>query len=471
MSSSPNTAPSFLPFDASLLARIESLKSQLSGQGANGGEALPAEQALALRDEELLVAEEELRQSLETLEETRRRAEREASRFRSVFDLSPDPLFVTDPRGVLIDANLAAADLVAPPPGGWAGAPLAQYLHPDDVRVFEGAVAATAQASCRVRLRFRGKNGRSMRGSVRGTSTRQAGQVLWSVRLERGGRNDGNPVPSVADTEKRLTRRVQEVEQELARREQGVIAERRVREDAQAQAATQQKVMAIVAHEATNVARCIASWATPLAAAASGPEVEGLRAIAWGAEVELEILRDLVEVTRISTQQLRSSFVTIDVAEVARRAVAALAPRAEAARVELGGRFAEALVVQGEPTRLAQLMLDVMAMSIGLAGVGGHVLVSGETTASELTVVVSRSGRDLRRDELEWNLDRIETDATVAISGRGAGMSLFVARQLTELHGGRLAVEAAAGLAGPTVRVILPRPRSVSTPPPPRSQR
>jgi signal transduction histidine kinase len=461
-----------VPFAAPLVERMNALKAELARRGADRDASAARDEEVMLHAEELQVAEEELRQSLEALDEAARRAEREAMRFRRVFDLSPDPLFVTDPGGALVDANVAAGDLVEQPQTGWTGVPLATYLHADDVRTFQEALAGAEKGPCRVRLRFRGCNGRSMRGSVRASLTRELNQVLWTVRLERGGRTEGTtPPPSGAELEKRLNQRIQELEQEIAVRERRLHAERHVREDAQAQAATQQRVMAIVAHEATNVTRCISSWAQPLAAVASGAHAEGLRAIAWAAEIELQVLRDLVDVARLATQQLRAEFVPVDVVDVARRAVAALAPRAEIARVELGGRFAESMPVQGEATRLSQLVLDVIAMSIGLAGPGGHVAVCGDTGPSELQIVVSRSGRDLRREELDWNLDRIETDATFAITGKGAGMSLYIARQLVELHGGRLVTESATGETGPTVRLILPRARGGSIPPPPRSSR
>jgi PAS domain S-box-containing protein len=456
-----------LPFDASLLARYQALRGELARLGPASASARDElVEALALHAEELAVTEEELRQTADCLETSRGTARKEASKFRQIFELSPDPVMITDEQGRVVEVNAAAAEMLGDHPDGWSGTHLTSLLHTVDRGLVEDVLSTLPARVPRMRLRFRGRSGRSGRGSVRAIHAEDLGQLLWTVRLERGLASSLRPSSSSA-LDASLQARVQGLEQEVARSERALHAERRVREDAQSQAATQQNVMAIVAHEATNVARCISAWAGPLSRQAlPGPQAAGLQAIAWTAQLELEIVRDLVDMTRIATPKLRSTFVPCDLAAIVRRGVDALTIRAEAARVDVGVALADALPVEGEPNRLGQLVLDVLALAIGLAGAAGHVAVLGEVVGEQVVLAVTRSGRDLRRDELDWNLERLGGDLDGAISARGAGMSLFVARQLVELHMGKLLLEPARGELGAVMRIVLPRGTRQSAPPP-----
>ncbi len=77
--------------------------------------ALAAEalERLAVEHEELAVAAEELRVQLESMAASERALEREATRYREVFDFAPDPLFVTDREGSVLEANQAALQVLS----------------------------------------------------------------------------------------------------------------------------------------------------------------------------------------------------------------------------------------------------------------------------------------------------------------------------------------------------------------------
>lgn len=62
--------------------------------------------------EELHVAAEELRQQNEELAATRQSVEAERQRYQDLFELAPDGYLVTDPEGIIREANRAAASLL-----------------------------------------------------------------------------------------------------------------------------------------------------------------------------------------------------------------------------------------------------------------------------------------------------------------------------------------------------------------------
>ncbi|MGB3759354.1 MAG: histidine kinase dimerization/phospho-acceptor domain-containing protein, partial [Rivularia sp. (in: cyanobacteria)] len=74
---------------------------------------LEAFEQLNITVEELHVAQEELRQQNEQLIEYQQEIEKEHQRYQELFDFAPDGYLVTDTYGKIIEANLAASQLLA----------------------------------------------------------------------------------------------------------------------------------------------------------------------------------------------------------------------------------------------------------------------------------------------------------------------------------------------------------------------
>jgi PAS domain S-box-containing protein len=78
--------------------------------------------------EELRVAAEELRLQNEELLATREEVEAQRRRYRDLFEFAPGGYLVTDPAGLIRDANRAAVDLLAVPCAELVGKPLVLYV-------------------------------------------------------------------------------------------------------------------------------------------------------------------------------------------------------------------------------------------------------------------------------------------------------------------------------------------------------
>src|SRR5262249_55564222 len=91
--------------------------------------ALPGPAArLEATIEELLVADQELRQRVEDLLSQRAATELVRQRYRDLFDLAPDGYLVTSPTGTIREANLAAAHLLGLASSLIVGKPLAVFV-------------------------------------------------------------------------------------------------------------------------------------------------------------------------------------------------------------------------------------------------------------------------------------------------------------------------------------------------------
>lgn len=129
--------------------QVDAFRERLSNLRDNGDE-VPVEdrgileqafQELNVSMEELLVAQEELHAQNESLIAMRAIIEQERQRFADLFQSAPDGYLVTDWRGKIQDANLAACRLLNIVPDYIRGQLLSIYVVPDDRKSFRTRLA------------------------------------------------------------------------------------------------------------------------------------------------------------------------------------------------------------------------------------------------------------------------------------------------------------------------------------------
>ena len=134
--------------------------------------------------------------------------------------------------------------------------------------------------------------------------------------------------------------------------------------------------------------------------------------------------------------------------------------------MSLRSRVSDVGLVAGEASRLGQLLVGLLGVSIDLADAGGHVEVALEPAGDGVALGLTRSGRHLQRHEWEWSLDRLGDDAAAVLGSQRLAVALFVARQIAGLHGGRL--EPSEGEGESRLVLLLPRGRGPDAPVPSR---
>ena len=125
---------SLLQFDEGLpFGRIEELtrrSKELSPQAREVVDELV--EAFAIGMEELKVALEELNHQNEELIASREELEIQQKRYRDLFHHAPDGCLMTDPAGVILEANPAAENLLGIPRNRLLNKPMILYVHPSD---------------------------------------------------------------------------------------------------------------------------------------------------------------------------------------------------------------------------------------------------------------------------------------------------------------------------------------------------
>jgi signal transduction histidine kinase len=116
-----------------------------------------------------------------------------------------------------------------------------------------------------------------------------------------------------------------------------------------------------------------------------------------------------------------------------------------------------------DPTRLKQILLNLISNAIKFTKPSGSVLVIGrQATDGGVVFEVRDTGLGMTPDEIEIALEPFgQVDAGLAREHEGTGLGLPLARRLAELHGGSLHIDSEKG-RGTSVTVMLPVSRVVA---------
>jgi signal transduction histidine kinase len=140
----------------------------------------------------------------------------------------------------------------------------------------------------------------------------------------------------------------------------------------------------------------------------------------------------------------------VELADVADDVVAVLEARALAADVRLR-REGKAGALEGDPRRLKEALLNLVANAVEATRVGGAVTVTLADDANGACVTVEDTGRGLAAADLE----RLGTPYFTTRKG-GTGLGVVLARAVIGQHGGTLVYASELG-RGTTATVRIPR--------------
>src|SRR6185436_16898075 len=155
----------------------------------------------------------------------------------------------------------------------------------------------------------------------------------------------------------------------------------------------------------------------------------------------------------------------------------AVRPTAEAKDITLATSLGPSLgTIVADPTRLQQVLWNLLTNAVKFTPKGGTVQVSARRTSSHVQLTVSDSGEGIDPDFLPHVFEafRQAENPNTRIHG-GLGLGLSIVRYIAEAHGGTVAAESPGRGKGATFTVTLPvaavAPAVAQTPTPLRAGR
>jgi signal transduction histidine kinase/CheY-like chemotaxis protein len=249
---------------------------------------------------------------------------------------------------------------------------------------------------------------------------------------------------------------------------QATAAEAKKREESLQEAADQlressrlkDEFLATVAHELRTPLGAMLGWAHILRDEAVDKETasRALDAIVRNAGIQTRLISDLLDISRIVAGTMRVEMQTVELVAVIRAALETVRPTAEAKGVVLSATVdAEAGPVTGDPSRLQQVLWNLLSNSIKFTPRGGTVAVRVQGLSEQVEVTVEDSGPGIPPEFLPHVFERFRQAGGAKTRGKGGlGLGLAIVRHLVELHGGTIAVANRENAPGAAFTVRLP---------------
>ena len=172
----------------------------------------------------------------------------------------------------------------------------------------------------------------------------------------------------------------------------------------------------------------------------------------------VRLIDDLLEVSRITTGKLILKREPVDLLAVMRTAVEIVEPALREREHQFLTRLpAEPVWVDADATRLAQVFANLLSNAAKYTDEGGRIELEVLADAAGATVHVQDNGIgvDPQMQEAIFGLFA-QVDKSLERGRAGLGVGLTLARQLVEMHGGRIDLERAGLGHGSRFTVTLP---------------
>jgi signal transduction histidine kinase/CheY-like chemotaxis protein len=236
--------------------------------------------------------------------------------------------------------------------------------------------------------------------------------------------------------------------------------ERQARSDAEAASRTKDEFLATLSHELRTPLNAIFGWARMLQAGRLDDDSfeRAIDVIVRNADMQVQLIDDLLDVSRIVTGNLRLDVQPVDLPAVVRAALDAVRPAAAAKDIRLEPVLdPRAMAATGDPNRLQQVVWNLLVNAVKFTPRGGHVQVHLQRINSHVEVAVSDTGQGIRPEVLPHVFERFrQGDSTSTRAHAGLGIGLALVRHLVELHGGTVRAESPGEGKGSRFTVSLP---------------
>ena len=353
----------------------------------------------------------------------------------SLIKNAPDPVFVSDLEGKILQANDAVSHLLGFRQDEVVEQSVSRFLGADETREFVAALREVVEhgVSRNVRLHPRSASGEVISTTLNASALRDA---------------DGNVIGAIG-----ILRDMRAYEQVLHDLED---SRRELRDADQAK----DRFLAIVSHELRTPLTAMLGWVRLLTTGRldDATSARALPVIERNTKLLAQLIDDLLDVSGIIAGKLRLEVGPVDLVAVIESAIEAVQGLADAKSIGLKAVLdPSAGSVAGDPGRLQQVVWNLLANAIKFTPNRGRIDLRLERAGAHARLTVRDTGRGISPELLPHIFDRFRQDERTRQHG-GLGLGLAIVRHIVKLHEGNVWAESDGEGRGATLVVELPLP-------------
>jgi PAS domain S-box-containing protein len=343
---------------------------------------------------------------------------------RSLIEANIDAIMTTDPSGIITDVNKQMEALTGCTRDELIGAPFKSYF--TDPERAEAAIklVLSQKKVTDYELTARALDGKKTVVSYNATTFYDRGRTLQGV------------FAAARDvTERKL------VEAELQQAKSAAESASRTKSD----------FLASMSHEIRTPMNAIMGIADLLAKTALTPEQDKyVQIFRRAGDNLLNLINDILDLSKVEASQLELERTGFSLRDLLEKVTEMVAPRAQEKDLALVCEIAPGVPsdVVGDPTRLRQVLLNLLGNAIKFTECGGVALRvtpdAESAVAGALRFTVSDTGIGIPSEKVGRVFERFtQADSSTTRRFGGSGLGLTISKRLVELMGGSIWVESA----------------------------
>jgi len=351
----------------------------------------------------------------------------------SLIKNAPDPVFVSDLDGKILQANDAVSELLGFREDEVVEQSVERFISPEETREFVAALHEVVRrgVSRNVRLNPPSASGEIIPTTLNASALRDpAGKVIGAIGILRDMRAYERVLRDLEDS----------------RRELGAASQ------------AKDQFLALVSHELRTPLTAMLGWVRLLRIGRldEATAVRGFEVIERNTRILTQLIDDLLDVSRIVTGKLRLELQAVDPVTVIDAAIAAVQPLADAKPIRLTAILdASTGAVLGDPQRLQQVVWNLLCNAIKFTPAHGRVELRLERADGVARMTVSDTGQGIAPALLPQVFERFRQGEAGRTTG-GLGLGLSIVRHITDLHRGTVRAASDGDGRGATFIVELP---------------
>ncbi|MBC7853231.1 MAG: response regulator [Pirellulaceae bacterium] len=285
---------------------------------------------------------------------------------------------------------------------------------------------------------------------------------LWRDSNPNPDHHDLNDVTRFNESiDQSLTYAVHGFKEQVERNRETLVAnEKAARVEAETANRAKDMFLATLSHEMRTPLNAIVGWITILRMEGHSEAnlAEGLDVIERNTKAQVQLIEDVLDVSRIVSGKLRLDIRECDLIDTINAGIDVIRPTAEARDISLdvqldpGARHASF-----DAARMQQVVWNLLSNALKFTSKGGTILVTLGRERSNLRMTVSDNGQGISPELLPYVFERFrQADSSTRRTFGGLGLGLSIVKHLTEMHGGTVEAQSAGEGQGATFIVRLP---------------
>lgn len=224
---------------------------------------------------------------------------------------------------------------------------------------------------------------------------------------------------------------------------------------------TKDEFLATLSHELRTPINVIHGFAELLqgGSLSSQETRQAIEAIVRNSRLQVSLINDMLDMSRIITGKLILQSVPQNLIEVIKDVIDSVTLAAKSKKIEIKTYFDSQLVyIDGDPVRLHQIFWNILSNSIKFSSSGGLIEVRVKSTGPNVSIECEDWGDGIDSKFLPFVFDRFsQQDTSIRRHYGGLGLGLSIVKYLVELHGGKITAKSEGVGKGSIFTVVIPR--------------